>query len=650
MSIIISLFLVVLSSFPFLSYAQDIELSAEAFGTLPELTNVRISPDGSKLLMLQNIDGQLIITTRSLEDLSEPMYGLPFDKGRYAWAEWLTNEEILAGLSYTERYKGGDLFNSAFGMVSVDWKGEKATLIADPNVDYRDIIPLYDLRVIDIMKDDPDHILVQVVGDGNPERGWKRDVYKRNIRTQDMEIYHQGVRTIKRWVSDKDHNIRLGFGVPRGLSIMEARDIAHYRKDVNSDWIELYDYNIRYGSGVTRDDREEAPYRVISLSSNPSELFVTKANQYGKQALYIYNVDSEKFVSEIASNDKYDLENFVFDDQYNLESYKFEGERPTIVHVGERGEKLNNIFAQTFPGSTVEIESQSKDKNRMIIRVTSPTDPGTFYFYDENQKKIEMIGYIYQKVDLEKLSPMTPIEYKARDGLIIPGYLSLPHGVGEKNLPTIILPHGGPLTRDNWRFDFWVQFLTTQGYAVLQMNYRGSTGYGEDYMEKGFHEWGRKMVEDINDGAKWMISQGYADPNKMCIVGASYGGYAALQTVVKDETLYKCSVAFAPVTDLSMEFRNINTTFIESKEWTYDEASPSNHINKFNIPILMFHGDLDENVDVKNTRTFNNKMERAGKDIKYIEFENENHFLLNQEYRIRFLRELGHFLEKHLKD
>lgn len=627
--------------------AQDIPHYAEIFGTLPEISNIKLSPDGTKLLMFQNVGGKIMIVTRSLENLSEPLNAMPFDKGQYAWAVWLSNDEILAGLSYTGKSKGGEYVRSAFGMVTVDWNGDNATLIADPKIPWKGRQSLYDLRVVDILKDDPDHILIQIAGKGNRERGWKRVVYKRNIRTQKMEIYHQGVLTIKRWVPDKDHNIRLGFGITGGFKLMQNRDLAHYRKSIDRPWEVLYDYNINYGLGFSKEKWEIAPFRVEGLSNNPSELYVTKMNEYGRDALYLLNIDT-KVAQEIASNPNYDLSRFKFDDEYNLLSYQIDGKKIENIYYGEQGERLNRIFKKNFADSTVYIESRSEDKTKMILKVTSPLDPGTFYFFDSTQNKMEMLGYNYQKVDVEKLSNMTPITYKARDRLEIPGYLSLPKNGQTKNLPTIIMPHGGPLARDSWRFDFWVQFLNSQGYAVLQMNYRGSTGYGDDYKKKGFHEWGRKMLEDINDGAKWMINEGYADPEHMCIVGASYGGYAALQAIVKDQSLYKCSVTFAPVTNMSREFRYIRTTFIESKDWTFKEASPSENMDKINVPVLMLHGDLDENVDVKSSRYFYNNMKKSGKDIKYIELENETHFLQNQDYRIMFLTEMGQFLKEHL--
>lgn len=643
-------FLSIIFSFILFSVAsaQDIEELAKAYGTLPEYSNVEISPNGTKLLMLQNVNEQIILVTRSLEDLSAPMNGFPFKQGKYAWARWISETEIIAGLSYSGRSKGGKYIRNAFGMVLIDWEGNEPKLIADPNIDYAGRYPLYDLRLIDILEDDPDHILIQIAGEGNQTRGWKRVVYKRNIRTQEMERYHQGIRTIKRWVTDKDHNIRLGLGFGSTQSVIRRRDIAHYRKDLESKWIELYDYVITYSIGFESERAEKKPFTFENFSPDKSKIFVSKNNENGYRALYLYDVDTHEYSDQIVGHDLYDIVDFEFDDEYNLLSYTYHGGEGKKVYVGERGERLGRIFEKSFPNSEVTILSETKDKSIMMLRVTSPFDPGTYYLFNDKKHTIEMLSYIYQKVQLENLSDMKPLSYQARDGLEIPSYLSLPKDSDGKNLPTLIMPHGGPLAHDRRRFDWWVQFLTNQGYAVLQMNYRGSTGYGEEFMRKGFHEWGRKMLEDINDGAKWIIDEGIADPNRMCIVGWSYGGYAALQAIVKDQSLYKCSVSMAPVTDLDKEFRYLMTTYVESKEWTYDEGSPSDNIDKINVPVLLMQGDFDTTIDVKDTRVFHKKMQRENKDIEYIEFENDNHYLENQAHRIKFLNETGKFLKEHI--
>ncbi len=607
--------------------AQEVSVSAEAFGVLPEISNIKISPKGDKLLYLQNVDGKIFAVTRSLSDLSEQPTGIPFDDGNFFGANWLSNDTVLVFGRKAELSKGGTFVQAESFMVAMDWKGNNRKVWYYP-------------YLVSILEDDPQRILIR--GSGG--------AYKLNVFTGEEEKLPGGRLYYSRVTVDKDDQIRFGLRREQGFARADNRFTAYYRKSVEDEWIELYRYERTYGLGKKARKVKVQPYDFQGFTPDPDIIYVSKKAENGRVALYTFNVVTEEFIEKVASNDHYDLTAFEFDDNDVLEKYYYYDERPRRVWVGENGQKMMRIFQSAFPNQTVRVQSSSADKKRHILKVTAPTDPGTFYLLDLNNNKIDMLTYNYKSLDVEKLSEMTPISYSARDGLLINGYLSLPKGADNKPLPTIIMPHGGPLARDNWGFDYWVQFLTTRGYAVLQMNYRGSTGYGQEFMEKGYHEWGRKMLEDINDGTKWMIEQGYADPENICIVGASYGGYAALQGAIKDPALYKCSVAFAPVTNLRKEFQFTITTYMESQEWSKKEASPSDNVDKLNLPILMFQGDLDENVDVDITRRFYKKMRNRGKDITYFEFEGEDHYLKNQKYRIKMLSEMEKFLEKHLKD
>ncbi|MBL4894328.1 MAG: S9 family peptidase [Emcibacter sp.] len=215
----------------------------------------------------------------------------------------------------------------------------------------------------------------------------------------------------------------------------------------------------------------------------------------------------------------------------------------------------------------------------------------------------------------------------------------------------------GPFARDAYGFDYWAQFLATRGYAVLQMNYRGSTGYGADYEALGENEWGGKMLDDINDGAHWMIAEGYADPKRICIVGGSYGGYAALQTLIKEPGLYKCSVALAPVTSMATLFQNARKflglkerylPYIRNEEGSLADISPYNHIDDINVPVLLVHGTEDRSVEYKQGKMFAKRMKKKKKNIRFITLEDGDHHLSREKHRIKFLQEMEKFLKKNL--
>lgn len=649
----ISLFFVVflvLIQLPSLAQ-QSLSISADAFGSLPEIYSVKISPDGDRILTLEKRDGEIILITRSLNDQAATENLITLERGQYNWAEWVSNDRIIA--SY--RYAGHADRDASLRLqlqrrlLSIVWDGSE---IFNPHRFRRagrlvgSVGPrqpqLQDV-VIDMLKDDPEHILIQM----DVDKVLEPAVYKLNVRTKRRSRVLQSRRIIDFWMTDQDHVVRYGEGTSIQRRKDEVRHVAQYRKSLNEKWITLFDYD------EVKDDR---PFYFEGFSEDTNVIYIMADGENNKRGLYTFDVNSKEIIEKIAGSDDYDIVDVSFDDNKRLEYYQYYRERPYFVRFDQEGKYLDKYFAEKFPGQTVTVENKSRDKKKIIFKVTSPTEPGTYYILDRNNDQYQQLGEIYQKLDKDKLSPMEPIIYQARDGLEIPAYLSLPKTGGSEKFPTIIMPHGGPMARDGWRFDYWTQFLNARGIAVLQMNYRGSTGYGEDYRKLGYHEWGRKMLEDINDGTKWMIEQGYADPERVCIMGGSYGGYAALQTNVKDGSLYKCAVVFAPITNLTglintME-RNegfkIYEDYLRSDDWTFDQASPLENIDKINLPILLFHGDRDLNSPVRQSRSFYNKMDKAGKNIKYIELEDGDHFLSNEEHRIEFLKEVEKFLEEYL--
>ncbi|MBT6032301.1 MAG: S9 family peptidase [Kordiimonadaceae bacterium] len=624
-------------------------ISAEAFGVLPDIYNVQISPDGTKILTLKNIDGKMVLSTRALEgsDVSENL--IPLAKGQYNWAAWASNDRIIASYRFAGQENRGRNVEVKMQrrLLSMHWDG---TNIINPNrfgtsawSNFKPREPQNQDSIVDILKDDPDHILLQM----DVKKANKNAVFKVNIKSRRRTQVINSRKTVDWWMTDQNHIIRYSEGRIDVKGFNKVRHIAQYRKSKRSKWIKLFDYN---------EIEDRRPFYFEGFTDDPSIIYITQDDDNNRRGLFTYNVDTGQVVDKIAGSDDFDIYEVSFNDQKELEHYAYYDERPYFIRFDKDGQKLEQLFSQKFPNEVVTIEGKSKDKQKVIINVSSPRNYGSFYLVDVASEEFTPLGSNYSKLDSSKLSDMIPITYQARDGMDISGYLSFPVGKDPKNLPTIIMPHGGPMTSDGWGFDYWTQFLTTRGYAVLQMNYRGSTGYGEDFRMAGYHEWGGKMLDDINDGSKWMIEQSYADPDRICIMGGSYGGYAALQGVVEDESLYKCAVAFAPVTDLESFMESIENivgfksyeNYIESDDWTYEEASPLQNISKMNLPVLLIHGEKDLSVDVRQSRRYFDKMKNAGKNINYIELKNGDHYLSNQNQRVQFLTEIEKFLAKNL--
>jgi dipeptidyl aminopeptidase/acylaminoacyl peptidase len=293
----------------------------------------------------------------------------------------------------------------------------------------------------------------------------------------------------------------------------------------------------------------------------------------------------------------------------------------------------------------------SDDEKKLLIWAGSDSDPGTYYLLDRATKKMTPLMLVRPELEGVKLASVRPVSYRAADGTMIPAYLTLPPGKGEKGLPAIVMPHGGPSARDEWGFDWLAQYYANRGYAVLQPNFRGSAGYGSQWFQtNGFQSW-RTAIGDVNDAGRWLVSQGIADPGKLAIVGWSYGGYAALQSAVVDPSLYKAIVAVAPVTDLG-EARVEWAGFTNSENVRdffgtgphLEQGSPARHADQFKAPVLMFHGTLDRNVAVQESRLMRDRLKGAGKQVELVEFDKLDHQLDDSNARAQLLRRSDEFL------
>lgn len=610
--------------FNFLVQAQGESISASVFGQMPEISNVRISPSGKRLLMIKRDGDKSIMFVRSLIDLNEPARGLPHSDGYYVWARWINDEQIIFRANMRRRsIRSGDVRNAGNVLFKMNWDGSGITVIDRRHVG----------NYLDVYKKDRRYFLTRR----------SNRVFKVDAETLEMEEYDD-IYPDGRHILDKKHQVRVVSSASTGPGNKSIRK-EFYRKRKGSAWIKLYEYSQRLGMGYTKDGEYERRLSFEGFTNDPSIIYVSSTRNDGKEALYTYSVDREEYLEVVASHEEYDLFNFQFDDDNQLKSYQYNGEYPVQVLVGDRGVRLAKIFAQAFQGSRIVIQNETDDETKVVVWVSSPTEPGTYYLLDLNTRKMEMIGYNYQNLDVDRLSNMKPVTYKARDGLEIPAYLSLPKGSDGKNLPTIIFPHDGPIDRVNWGFNTWTQFLTSRGYAVLQMNYRGSTGYGLDYSQKGFHEWGRKILEDINDGTKWMIEQGYTDPDKICTIGNRYGGYAALQVNALEPEFYKCAVTYQAIVDLRRYMNRIITNYIESKEWSSKEASPLHNADKIKVPILLFHGNRSEYAEKTENKLFISRLKKNGNDYKYISYDD-----VFKNNNVEFFIETEKFLEKYLKE
>jgi len=319
-----------------------------------------------------------------------------------------------------------------------------------------------------------------------------------------------------------------------------------------------------------------------------------------------------------------------------------------------------------FPNSRVSIAQETEDENSLVLFVSGSDLPGAYVIYDKKANRLIQAASEYPNIQKKDIGLIQSIEYKARDGMTIPAVLTWPVGANtpeqKKNLPLIVLPHGGPEAHDTVRFDWWSQFLANKGYLVLQPNFRGSTGFGWAHTQAGHGKWGQEMQHDVSDGVLAMVKAGYADKDRVCIMGASYGGYAAFAGAAFTPELYKCSVAVAGVSDIHQMLartknnagshwivRHWQTLMGESKDdpGKLKRTSPINSVENVAAPMLILHGDDDTVVPLYQSKIMHSAMKKANKDSRYVVLKGEDHWLSRSETRLQMIQEIDAFLDKH---
>ena len=332
------------------------------------------------------------------------------------------------------------------------------------------------------------------------------------------------------------------------------------------------------------------------------------------------------------------------------------------VYFDASRQRLQSALERAFAGHTVLIRSCDLGMHACLVRVEAPRDPPAYYYFEVATMHAFAIGNAYPQLAAADLGEMKPYPYTARDGLAIPAYLTLPPGRDPHKLPVVVMPHGGPDGRDFLMFDWWAQFLANRGYAVLQPNFRGSAGYGVPFTNAGLHQWGLKMQDDVTDGVAKLVADGIADPKRVCIVGASYGGYAALAGVTFSPATYACGVSYAGVSDLDEMLhweeresgsQSISVSFWKSRIGDRDSpldaprikaTSPALHAEQVQVPVLLLHASGDTTVPIQQSRIERDALQSAHKNVTYVEITGDDHYLDLADTRVRVLSEIEKFL------
>ena len=344
----------------------------------------------------------------------------------------------------------------------------------------------------------------------------------------------------------------------------------------------------------------------------------------------------------------------------SIEAIHYEDDRPRVRWLVPELERLQAQIDRTFAGKVNRILDFSRDRNTVLIWTGGADDPGTYYIFDRKGRRMSPFATPYEKLNGARLAEVEPIRYAARDGLSIPGYLTLPPGRSPEKLPLIVMPHGGPFVRDGYAFEPLVQLLASRGYAVLQPNFRGSTGYGRDFVEKGYGEWGAKMQDDLDDGVAWLAGQGMIDRGRVCLLGSSYGGYAALWGAIRNPDIYRCAISMAGVTDLPGMLKHDAKFLVAGryfKSWRKKVEgeqkrdlvglSPLHQAARLTVPVLIAHGERDTNVPPEQSRKLVAALKARGVAVQSAFYPTAGHGFETSADAADYMNRVETFLEVH---
>jgi dipeptidyl aminopeptidase/acylaminoacyl peptidase len=601
----------------------------EFFGN-PDKTGFQISPDGKTICFMAPFERR-----RNLFTVPVPADGSAPD---FAKAKRLTSETARDIAGYFWKGDGHILFVKDFGgdenfhVVSVDVR----------SAEIKDLTPIPKIRteITDDLRDDPDHVLVQ----HNQRNPQIFDVYKINVKTGAATMVAENPGNITGWITDHK-------GVVRAASTTDG---------VNSSLLYRATAKDPFKTILTTDFRTAVSPMFFTFDDQ--NLYTLSNRGRDKIALVILNPNDGTESKPLFEHPEVDLAFATYSRKRKVLTYAgFETAKQQRHYFDEAAKARMEKLEKLLPGFEVSITNEDKAETRFLVAATSDRTPGARYLYDDKTGKLVKLAEINPKIAAADMAMMKPVSYTSRDGLKINGYLTLPVGREAKNLPLVVNPHGGPWARDSWGFNREVQFLANRGFAVFQMNFRGSTGYGRKFWEASFKQWGLKMQDDITDGVQWLVKEGIADPKRVGIYGGSYGGYATLAGVTFTPDLYAAAVDYVGVANLFTFMKTIPPYWAPFLKMMYEmvgdpekdkelmtASSPVFHVDKIKTPLFVAQGANDPRVNKNESDQMVEALKKRGVVVDYMVKDNEGHGFHNEENRFDFYGAMEAFFSKHL--
>jgi len=626
----------------------------------PKFSQAVLSPSGQKLAFIQS-DGdtdRLMVhdlkTGKSVR-LQDATYREHFGGAFFDWIGWKGEDKLLVSLKLFEIDRVGDREKGQI----VDWRQGFATFAvpidgsATRRLEAEN--PRLRLALLDALTNDRERVLMV----GRDSLG-RLNVWRVNTVTGASELLERGHARVSGYEVDHDGAVvgRFEFrGGARGYLILQG-------KTAGGAWTDLVK--------VKRKALGDLPdFKILESAQKPGQFYVSMKPEEGSQGdtseVRVFDFATGKAEPPIWRHPKYDVADIVVDGRdgslvagcYWADTWQCDFKDKALGATYKALQKF-------FDGKrNLSVVSYSRDGGWWLLSVSGPDEPGSYYLFDQKAKKVDLIGYRYPDLPPASLGRTTRFDYVARDGTELHGYVTRPPTETGTPPPLVVMPHGGPEVRDRYEYDNWVQLLASRGYVVFQPNFRGSSGFGRAFAEAGYGEWGGRMQQDVSDGVDALLKSGAADPARMCLVGASYGGYVALQGGAADGDRWRCVVSIAGVSDLPevLEYeRRIWGRDSEIYEyWTRsigDEKadaasliarSPARNASRFTAPVLLIHGDVDGVVPLDQSKRMKSALERVGKSVRLVVLKDEDHNGWARKNEKLMLQELESFLATHLK-
>lgn len=628
-----------------------------AFGKTPAMESVVLSPSGNLVAWVDNSGSEPLIHVFDLaKSVTRTRIGPPRDV-TVRDLDWFDEETLFirGSMTYRPTAVRGPTYEW-YRTVSLDIATGKSRILLHGSGDFVNVTgsTLLALRTATpkkVMMSSWNFSLAHYqqstgsrVAGGRKDSGWTYNLYEVDVTTGDPRLVEGGTPFTSEWVVDA-----AGQPVARGEWRAERSTFTvHHRRGLG--WSEIF----RLESG-------EEPV-LLGLSSDGSAVLMRAALNRPHAAIWRIPFDGSAPQVAIGDDDS-DIGGLIRDPYSDaIVAAMSTGVDPQVIWLDDKARARNAALTKAFGGKQVDLLGRAADGSRALVSVYTHATPGIYYVVDYKKGSADILGEEYPALVNVTLGGVEELTYKARDGYEVPAFLTSPADAGDQPLPLVVLPHGGPESRDSRSFDWLAQFIASRGYAVLQPQFRGSTGYGEEHRKAGYRQWGRRMQDDVTDGVKALIEQGKVDPKRVCIVGASYGGYAALAGAAFTPELYACAVSINGVADLPGMLKHEETKFgKESDGLSYWKdhigsasspevisRSPARFAATMRAPILLLHGVNDTVVPVTQSRRMAEELESLDKPHALIELPGEDHWLSRSESRTRVLAELETFLAKHL--